>query len=55
MVEFVLLKQNGEFGQIWLVEAKQSSPHPGNLEDWEAYLSELKEKFENGLCLFIAL
>lgn len=55
MVEFVLLKQNRDFGQIWLVEAKQSSPHPGNLEDWEAYLGELKEKFENGLCLFIAL
>ena len=55
MVEFILLKQHGDYGQIWLVEAKQSSPHPGNLEDWELYLGELKEKFENGLGLFIAL
>lgn len=28
IVEFVLLKQTGTNSQIWLVEAKQSSPHP---------------------------
>lgn len=55
MIEFVFLNQIGDGGQIWLVEAKQSSPHPGNLEDWNNYIGELKEKFENGLCLFIAL
>lgn len=55
MVEFVLNKPHGVIEQIWLIEAKQSSPHPGNQEDWESYLGELKEKFENGLSLFIAL
>jgi len=55
MVEFILHKQDAGGDQIWLVEAKQSSPHPGNQEDWEFYLGELKEKFENGLSLFIAL
>ncbi len=55
MVEFVLKKPNGVGEQIWLIEAKQSSPHPTNQEDWELYLGELKEKFENGLSLFIAL
>jgi len=55
MVEFIWYKQDESSSQIWLVEAKQSSPHPGNREDWENYLGELKEKFENGLNLFIAL
>jgi len=55
MVEFVLNKPDGVGSQIWLIEAKQSSPQPGNQEDWENYLGELKEKFENGVNLFIAL
>ncbi len=55
MVEFVLHKPNGVDGQIWLIEAKQSSPQPKNQADWEFYLGELKEKFENGLSLFLAL
>jgi hypothetical protein len=55
MIEFIWHKHDESGGQIWLVEAKKSSPHPGNRDDWENYLGELKEKFENGLSLFIAL
>lgn len=55
MVEFFLQKQKGEIGQIWLIEAKQSSPRPGNPIVWNDFLIELMEKFDNGLCLLIAL
>lgn len=55
MVEFIINKEPEGINQIILIEAKQSSPHPANLNDWDAYLTDLKEKFENGLHLFIAL
>jgi hypothetical protein len=55
MVEFILNKQNRGGDQIWLIEAKQSAPRQENKDDWANYLGELKEKFENGLSLFIAL
>lgn len=55
IVEFVLHKQKGDIGQIWLIEAKKSSPHPGNPKDWDDFLTEIMEKFDNGLCLVIAL
>jgi len=56
MVEFITYKQQPVgIHRIMLVEAKQSSPHPANINDWDVYITDLKEKFENGLCLFIAL
>lgn len=56
MVEFITYKQQPDgIPQIMFVEAKQSSPHPDNLNDWNTYITDLKEKFENGLNLFLAL
>lgn len=55
MVEFVLCQQTKETHQVMLVEAKQSSPQPANEEDWNVYITELQEKFENGMNLFLSL
>jgi len=51
-VEFIVLSNNKE---IWLVEAKTSSPNPGNHIDFSEYMSEIEQKFDNSLCLFLAI
>lgn len=60
-VEFVLfLDQNKRSGEkllpeIWLIEAKTSAPKPDNNVDFSAYITEIVQKFENSLCLFLAI
>ena len=55
ITEFLLLKQNEKQPHVWLIEAKQSSPSPLSTIAWTDYISELKEKFQNAILLFIAL
>ncbi len=55
MVEFILSKSIGNNHEIWLIEAKQSSPHPQTQPNWNDFIIELIEKFTNGLNVFIAL
>ncbi len=55
MVEFIIYQQINGIHQIMFVEAKQSSPNPKNEEDWDVYINELQEKFENGMNLFLSL
>ncbi len=51
MVEFILLKQEN---CLFFVEAKQSSPQPSSV-NFTDYLSDIRDKFANGLSLLIAM
>jgi len=44
-VEFVLCKQKANNNELWLVEAKQSSPMPGNNVSFKDYIEEIEQKF----------
>jgi hypothetical protein len=54
-VEFVLCKQKANNNELWLVEAKQSSPMPGNNVSFKDYIEEIEQKFDNSLCVLISL
>ena len=53
--EFLLLQESAGKQKILLVEAKSSSPRPGNTIDLDIYLSDLEEKFANAVSLTIAM
>lgn len=53
--EFLLIRSNqNEISNVWVVEAKKSSPKPGNSTDFDEFIDEIKEKLANGLTLGIA-
>lgn len=55
MVEFVLSRPNTlKEPVLWMVEAKHSSPHPGNVQDFSDFIHEIKEKMVNALSLCFA-
>ncbi len=55
LAEFLLIRsKNSQPSSIWVVEAKQSSPKPENLIDFENFIDEIKEKLTNGLTLGVA-
>ena len=59
MAEFLLLHTNNSTAsnnksQVWIVEAKSSSPHPKNDEDFKRFIDEIKEKLINALSLGLA-
>jgi len=51
MAEFLLLDNTN----VLLVEAKSSSPRPGNLADFPVFLTEIREKMTNALALFVGI
>lgn len=51
--EFVCLRQTPS-AALWFVEAKSSSPRPGNQQDLPKFLDEISKKFLHGLTLFVA-
>ena len=51
-VEFVLLSDSAE---ILLVEAKSSSPKPGNQEDFDAFILNIYEKFTHSIDMFFSV
>ena len=59
MVEFLLLRINNSTTsnknpEIWIVEAKSSSPHPDNTSNFEKSIDEIRDKFINALSLGLA-
>lgn len=55
MAEFLLLRRLGERPPcIWIVEAKRSSPHPKNQQEFDDFIGEIREKMENAIGLGIA-
>ena len=51
-VEFVLHHKDNE---ILLLEAKSSSPKPGNREDFDSFIDEIYHKFAHSMDLFFSL
>jgi len=51
-VEFVLRHRDNE---ILLVEAKSSSPKPGNLEKFDDFIEEIRDKFIHTLDLYFSI
>ncbi len=51
IVEFV--QANGR-AKVVMVEAKTSAPHPTNKGDYDVYLKEIREKFQNSISLLNA-
>lgn len=55
IAEFLLLILENELPTIWIIEAKSSSPQPGNEIDFDSYIDEIRNKLSNSLSLFFAL
>ena len=52
MAEFLLLRTtNNRNPTVWIVEAKSSSPQPGNKQDFEKFVNEIREKLINAFSL----
>ena len=62
MVEFLLLRTNDNIiknnspdnPEIWIVEAKSSSPCPDNKSNFKKFIDEIREKLINALSLGLA-
>ena len=55
MAEFLLLRAaGGGATDLWIIEAKQSSPQPGNLAKFTDFIGEICEKLSNALALGVA-
>jgi len=54
MAEFLWIKSEGQRCRVWIVEAKSSSPRPGNQQPFDQFIGELKDKLINGLSLGMA-
>ena len=56
VAEFMLLRSKSkEAADIWIVEAKSSSPMPSNLEDFETFITDILDKLSNAFMLGIAM
>ena len=53
MAEFLLFR-TGYPPFIWIVEAKQSSPRPGNQLDFNMFIREIQDKLTNALSVGVA-
>lgn len=49
MAEFLLLRHSGAISDVWIVEAKSSSPRPTSHADFLEFVDDIREKF---LCAF---
>lgn len=55
MAEFLWLKSGeNRASSVWIVEAKQSSPHPKKQDCFKEYIDEIRDKLANALALGIA-
>lgn len=54
MAEFLWIKSEGQRRRVWIVEAKSSSPQPGNKQPFDKFIGELRDKLVNGLSLGMA-
>jgi hypothetical protein len=56
IAEFILVKRKNEHDRVfWIVEAKNSSPRPGTLPDFDEYISEIRDKITNTFLLSTAI
>jgi hypothetical protein len=55
MAEFALICPKDKKVQIWIVEAKKSSPKPLSEDKFSNFISEIKEKLLNGFSLTFAM
>jgi len=51
-IEFILRHKSDE---ILLIEAKSSSPKPGNKEDFDSFIDEIYQKFTHSMDLYFSL
>ena len=55
VVEFLWLRDDQqERPVLWVVEAKSSSPRPGNAQDFSQFIDEIREKWVNALSMVVA-
>jgi hypothetical protein len=54
MAEFLWIKSEGQRRRVSIVEAKSSSPQPGNKQPFDKFIGELRDKLVNGLSLGMA-
>lgn len=55
MAEFLLLQlRDNQIPSVWIIEAKSSTPQPGNQQHFDEFIGEIREKLVNGLSLGIA-
>lgn len=54
MAEFAVIKLQGRLPAVWIVEAKSSAPQPGNQQDFDVYIDEIRQKLANALQLLFA-
>ena len=54
-IEFIWYRKKDECEEILLVEAKSSSPKPGNQMDFEGFIDEIYLKFTHSIDLFFAI
>ena len=57
MAEFFLIREmptEPPSDCVWVVEAKQSSPHPNSQPDFHSFIADIKDKLVNGLSLCVA-
>lgn len=55
MAEFLWIVKRRRKAKIYVVEAKSSSPRPENKENFQEFVSEIREKLVNALVLFLGL
>ena len=56
MAEFLFLpSRKGLSAVVWIVEAKSSSPQPGNSLDFDKFIEEIRTKLTNGFLLGSAI
>jgi len=51
MAEFMLLRSQ----QLWIIEAKSSTPRPETQPNFDIFIEEVREKLSNALSLGLAL
>lgn len=54
MAEFLLMKPQRQGTMVWVVEAKSSSPRPGNQPNFAEFIDEIRAKFTNAFLLVVA-
>jgi len=54
IAEFAVLRTSMDTSAVWLVEAKSSSPRPGNPKDFDEFIKEIVEKMRNTLLILLA-
>lgn len=55
MVEFCLFREKKGKPMIWLVEAKSSTPHPHNKDDFKEFIDQIRDKWVDALVLMISI